>query len=74
MYPKNNSLMQYCYRTFPMFLSKFRRNCMLYLTYLGFPGGSDCKESACNARDLGLILNREDPLEKGMATYFSILA
>ena len=22
---------------------------------LGFPGGSDGKESACNARDLGLI-------------------
>jgi len=21
----------------------------------GFPGGSDCKESACNAGDLGLI-------------------
>ena len=23
--------------------------------YLGFPGGSDCKESACSAGDLGLI-------------------
>ena len=23
---------------------------------LGFPGGSDSKESACNARDLNLIL------------------
>ena len=23
--------------------------------YLGFPGGSDSKESACNAGDLGLI-------------------
>ena len=22
---------------------------------MGFPGGSDCKESACNAGDLGLI-------------------
>ena len=28
---------------------KFRRN-------RGFPSGSDGKESACNARDLGLIL------------------
>ena len=28
---------------------------MLYLTYLGFPGGSENKESACNALDLGLI-------------------
>ena len=24
--------------------------------YWGFPGGSDCKESACNARDVGSIL------------------
>ena len=24
--------------------------------YMGFPGGSDCKESACNAGDLGSIL------------------
>ena len=28
---------------------------MLYKWYLGFPGGSDGKESTCNARDLGLI-------------------
>ena len=26
-----------------------------YLCELGFPGGSDGKESACNAGDLGLI-------------------
>ena len=38
--------------------------------FLGFPGGSAGKESACNAGDLGL----EDPLEKGMATHFSTLA
>ena len=30
----------------------------------GFPGGSDGKESACKAGELGW----EDPLEKGMAT------
>ena len=30
----------------------------------GFPGGSDNKESTCNAGDLG----QEDPLEKGMAS------
>ena len=30
-----------------------------------FSGGSEGKESACNARDLGLILSREDPLENG---------
>ena len=35
-----------------------------------FPGGSDGKESACSAGDLG----QEDPLEKGMATYSSILS
>jgi len=39
-----------------------------------FPWGSDHKESACHARDLGLILGQEDPLEKGMATHSSILA
>ena len=37
---------------------------------LGFPGDSDGKEPACNAGNLG----REDPLEKGMATYSSNLA
>ena len=35
-----------------------------------FPGGSVSKESSCNARDLGW----EDPLEKEIITYFSILA
>ena len=34
----------------------------------GFPGGSDRKESACNAGDLGLSLSQEDTLENGMAT------
>ena len=33
---------------------------------MGFPGGSDSKESACNAGDLGSILGQEDPLEKGI--------
>ena len=37
------------------------------------PGGSDSKESACNAGDTGLI-HGSDPLEKGMATHSSILA
>ena len=41
---------------------------------MGFPGGSDGKESAWNAGDLGSILGREDLLEKGMATHSSILA
>ena len=34
-------------------------------TSIGFPGGSDSNESACNAGD---------PLKKGMATHSSILA
>ena len=42
---------------------------------LHFPGGSDGKESACNAGDLGLTLGREDLLEKGwLPTLASILA
>ena len=41
---------------------------------MGFPGGSDSKESACNVEDLGLILGWEDPLEEGLATHSSILA
>ena len=32
------------------------------------------KESTSNAGELGSILNQEDPLEKEMATYSSILA
>ena len=40
----------------------------------GFPGGSDGKESACNAGDPGSIPGLENPLEKEMATHPSILA
>ena len=29
--------------------------CYLFEFPWGFPGGSDAKESACNAQDLGLI-------------------
>ena len=36
---------------------------------MGFPGGSDGKESACKAGDPGSIPEGENPLEKGMATY-----
>ena len=42
--------------------------------FLGFPGGSDGKESACHEGDMGSILGWEDPLEEGMATHSSILA
>ena len=42
---------------------------------MGFPGGTDSKESACNAGDPGFDPQvGEDALEKGMVTYFSIFA
>ena len=41
---------------------------------MGPPRWLSGKESACQAGDMGLIPRREDPLEKEIATYFSILA
>ena len=41
---------------------------------IGFPGGSDYKDSACNAGDRVGLLGQEDPLEKGMAIHSSIFA
>ena len=40
-----------------------------------FPGGSDGKESTCNAGDADLIpgSDQKDPLEKEMVTQSSIL-
>ena len=52
-------------------LEKFRR---LKLKTWGFPDGSDNKESACNAGDLGSIPGWDDPLEKEIATHSSILS
>ena len=55
-------------------------NCDLFLFYfdsmsfLGFLGGSDGKESTCNAGDLRAICGSGDPLEQGMANHSSILA
>ena len=42
--------------------------------FRGFPGGADGKEPTCSAGDPDSIPGSEDPLEKGMATYSSILA
>ena len=39
---------------------------------MGFPDGSEGKEFACNAGNMGLISGLERSLEKGMATHFSI--
>ena len=41
---------------------------------LGFPGGSDGKESACNVGNLGLIPGLERSPGEGKATYSSVLA
>ena len=41
---------------------------------LGFPGGSDGKESACTADTWVPSLGWEDPLDEGMTTHSSILA
>ena len=40
----------------------------------GFPGSSVVKNLLGNARDMGLILGKEDPLEEEMATHSSGLA
>ena len=45
-----------------------------YLSGEGFSGGSDGKESACNAGDPGSVPVLEDPLERGMATHPIILS
>ena len=41
---------------------------------MGFPGGSDGKESACKAGDPGSIPGSGRSPEEGMATHSSILA
>ena len=42
---------------------------------MGFPGGSDCKESACNAGDLGSIpeLGRSPEERNGYPLHYSCL-
>ena len=44
------------------------------MTPVGFPHGSDGKESAYNAEDPGSIPGSGRSSEKGMATHSSILA
>ena len=58
-------------------LSKKTKDFLLckYAIYLIFPGGSDGKESSCDAGDRIQSLCQEDHLENGiMATHSSILA
>ena len=46
----------------------------MYPNLLGFPGGSDRKNPPAMQKTWVRSLGREDPLEKGKATYSSILA
>ena len=55
----------------PHLRQRFLSHCYMDV---GFPGGSDGKESTCNAGDPGLIPGWEDPLGKEMATHSSIPA
>ena len=52
----------------------WRRDRLPTAVFLGFPGSSAGKESACDAAGLGLFLGWEAPLKKGKATHSSILA
>ena len=52
----------------------WRRDRLPTPVFLGFPGGSDGKESACNVGDLVRSLDWEDPLEKGKANHSSVPA
>ena len=40
----------------------WRRDKLPTYVIMGFPDGSDSKESACNTRDLSIIPGLEDPL------------
>ena len=44
------------------------------MVIMGFSGGSDGKESTCNAGDLGSTPGLGRSLEEGMATHSSALA
>ena len=41
---------------------------------MGFPGGSDIKESSCSVGDPGFIPGSGRSPGEGMATHFSVLA
>ena len=49
------------------------KNNTLVLFILGFPGGSDGKESACNAVDLGSIPGRSSAEGNGSLLQYSCL-
>ena len=55
-------------------LSFRRRDRLPTPVFLGFPGGWDSEESACNVGDVVQSLGWEDPLEESMATHSSTRA
>ena len=57
------------------FKQKVVTNCPGATPALGFPGGPDCKESACNSKDLGLIpvLGRSPGEGNGNSFHYSCL-
>ena len=66
-----NNISLYSYTTIclSVHLQKDILSCFQYgATTLGFPAGSDSKQSACNAGDQSLIPGSGRSLEKGMAT------
>ena len=46
----------------------------IYIFFMGFPGGSEGKMSACNSGDLGSIPGWGRSPREGVATHSSILA
>ena len=66
-YLEGRNIERVCYSMLSILIS-----CLYVLE--GFPGSSAGKESTCRVGDLGSIPGLEDPLEKGKATYSSILA
>ena len=52
----------------------WKRDRLCTPVFLGFPGGSDGKESAATRKTWVRSLGQEDPLEKEMATHSSVLA
>ena len=47
---------------------------LLLKIFVGFPAGSDGKESVCNVGNMVQSLGQEDTLETGMSIHSSILA
>ena len=66
---KQETLVQFLGRKIPL-----RRDRLPTPVFLGFPGGSDSKESPCNVGDLGSIPGLGRSPGRGMTTHSSILA